>query len=1666
MTNRLFDSTVIREAQEAMEFMANVLESSTEYSIIGKDLDGNILLWNEGARRMYGYEPEEVVGKANSDILHAPEDVATGKPREIMDAALSEGRWEGVIERIRKDGRRITARVVITPRRDSTGEPIGFLLISKDVSNELRFTEGIQRAKLFDSAIVGTAQEAVDFIANILESSTEYSIIGKDLEGKILLWNEGARRLYGYEPEEVVGRANSSILHVPEDVQAGKPQEIIHAAIRDGKWEGTLPRMRKNGARFTARVVITPRRDSNGRAIGFLLISKDISDEIRLTEELKATQFYTRSLIESNIDALMTTDLVGVISDVNQQMAALTGYTRDELIGTPFKQYFTDPQRAEEGIKHVLREGKVTNYELTALSRDGRMTVVSYNASTFRDSAGLLQGVFAAARDITEQKNLEQQLRESESYNRGLIEASVDGLITVDPSGTISDVNEQMCRMSGYSREELIGTPFADYFVDAGWATNGVNQTFEKGMVTDYVLTLATQQGRQLQVSFNASVFRDSSGDVRGIFASARDITEQAHLQTQLADERAYNRGLIEASLDGLITVDPMLSITDVNETMCRMSGYSRDELIGSPFPEYFTDPKRAAGGVRLTLDKGAVTNYELTLRAKDRRESLVSFNAAIFKDQAGSVRGIFASARDITEQAQLQTQSSEERAYNRGLIEASVDGLVTVDESMTITDVNETMCRMAGRPRSQMIGSSFPTYFSERERAAEGVLLTFEKGAVTNYVLTLEAADGRQVPVSFNAAIFKDTAGTVRGIFASARDIAAQKELEVQLQASQFYTRSLIESNIDALMTTDPTGTISDVNQQMEALTGCTREELIGTPFKEYFTDPGRAEEGVKLVLREGKVTNYELTARGKDGRETVVSYNAATFYDRDGKLEGVFAAARDITEQKKLEQQLREQQNYLRGLIESSVDGLVTVDPSNTITDVNDRMCEMAGYTRAELIGSPFPDYFTEPDRARSGVQQTFEAGVVTEYALTLVSRTRRPLQVSFNASVFKDPDGSVRGIFASARDITDRVRLEEQLREQQRYLRGLIESSVDGLIVVDPEGYITDVNEQMCRMAGYGRDELAGSTFKQYFTEPDRADLGVKRTFAAGVVTNYELVLRTKGGRKATVSFNASVFRAADGRAQGIFASARDISEQARLQTQLTEQQAYNRSLIEASADALFAIAPEGVVTDVNEEATRLTGYSRKHLINSRFAEYFTEPERARTGVEQTLGEGRVIGYELVLITRHARRIPVSFNAGVFSDAGGAPLGILAGARDITAQKKLEQQLRDQQFYTRSLIESNIDALMTTDPLGIITDVNQQMEALTGYSRDELVGAAFKQYFTNPDQAEEGVKLVLREGKVTNYELTARSKERHETVVSYNAATFYDRDGKLQGVFAAARDVTERKRFEQALQEKNIELESANLAKDRFLASMSHELRTPLNAIIGFTGTLLMRLPGTLNPDQEKQLTTIQTSARHLLSLINDLLDLAKIESGKVEVNFEPVDCRSVIEEVATALRPLAENKGLMFEVIVPNASLVVMTDRRAFSQILLNLTNNAIKFTDTGGVHLEVGQRRDKGRLLTEVSVADTGVGIQDPDQKKLFQAFAQVDTFGARRYEGTGLGLHLSQKLAHLLGGAISFESQFGQGSRFTLQLMGKQQERSNRGLSEPASGAIERNRKS
>ena len=276
----------------------------------------------------------------------------------------------------------------------------------------------------------------------------------------------------------------------------------------------------------------------------------------------------------------------------------------------------------------------------------------------------------------------------------------------------------------------------------------------------------------------------------------------------------------------------------------------------------------------------------------------------------------------------------------------------------------------------------------------------------------------------------------------------------------------------------------------------------------------------------------------------------------------------------------------------------------------------------------------------------------------------------------------------------------------------------------------------------------------------------------------------------------------------------------------------------------------------------------------------------------------------------------------------------------------------------------------------------------------------------------------------------------KDGTEFPVEISLSPLETEDGTL--VSSAIRDITDRKRIESALHEKNAELIRANQAKDRFLPSMSHELRTPLNGIIGFAEFLSDGKPGSINDRQKEYLGDILNSGRHLLHLINDMLDLVKVQAGKLELFIETFPLRHAIDEVCAGVRPLAENKQILVSVHVAPDLDVVTIDEQRFKQILYNLLSNALKFTNNGGLVSIQARSVAPGRF--DLSVTDTGIGIKSEDIKRLFTEFEQLETGNARRFGGTGLGLALTRKLVELSGGAISVESEFGRGSTFTVTL--------------------------
>lgn len=485
--------------------------------------------------------------------------------------------------------------------------------------------------------------------------------------------------------------------------------------------------------------------------------------------------------------------------------------------------------------------------------------------------------------------------------------------------------------------------------------------------------------------------------------------------------------------------------------------------------------------------------------------------------------------------------------------------------------------------------------------------------------------------------------------------------------------------------------------------------------------------------------------------------------------------------------------------------------------------------------------------------------------------------------------------------------------------------------------------------------------------------------------------------------------------------------------------------------------IATDEKGVIQIFNVGAERMLGYTAAEVMNKITPADISDPREVITRAKALSAElGTTITpgfealvfkaargiediYELTYIRKDGSRFPAVVSVTALRDDQSAIIGYLLIGTDNTARKQVEaermlldQRVRDQQFYTRSLIESNTDALIATDPRGIITDVNKQMEALTGCTRDELIGAPFKDYFTDSESAEAGIKLVLGEGKVTDYELTARARDGKETVVSYNATTFHDRDRKLQGVFAAARDVTERKRYEQSLQQ-------ANRAKSVFLANMSHEIRTPMNAILGFSQ--LMLRDQDLTPRQSQYLGTINRSGEHLLALINDILEMSKIEAGRTTLNLTTFDLPVLLKDLEMMFRVRTNEKKLSFSVdMIGDVPQFIVTDINKLRQVFINLLGNAVKFTEQGGIGLRVQvDRACAAGSCLRIEVKDTGPGISSDDQERLFRHFEQTKT-GQQTGTGTGLGLAISREFVRLMGGEITVNSEVGEGSVFTIQL--------------------------
>ena len=487
----------------------------------------------------------------------------------------------------------------------------------------------------------------------------------------------------------------------------------------------------------------------------------------------------------------------------------------------------------------------------------------------------------------------------------------------------------------------------------------------------------------------------------------------------------------------------------------------------------------------------------------------------------------------------------------------------------------------------------------------------------------------------------------------------------------------------------------------------------------------------------------------------------------------------------------------------------------------------------------------------------------------------------------------------------------------------------------------------------------------------------------------------------------------------------------------------------SILDASTEySITAVQLDGTFVLWNEGARRIYGYTSAEAMGRNIRMLYPAEAVAAGRVDEILSKALHHGHwEGVSprVRKNGEKFPARTVFSVRRDARGRPIGYLSISKDISEEDRLQQRLRDSEAYNREIIESASDGLLITDLDGRITGVNKEMESLSGTSREDLIGTRWQELIAPPLAAADVIERVLADGRVKDYELKLRLPGGSFLDISCNASVLLEGKERATGIIAAVRDIAESKRLREQLEARNRELEiqnrrvqEANRLKSEFLASVSHELRTPLNSIIGFSDFLLTDVDGVLTGHQREYLTDILNSGNHLLSLINDVLDLAKIESGKLDLRPVSFALSDAIEEVCSSMKPQLLEHELELRVEIAPAIDRVVLDVVRFKQILVNLLSNAVKFTPKGGsVSVAVNP---VGETRFVLSVHDTGIGIPAKDLRRIFREFEQLDSGTTRRFPGTGLGLPVTQRLVDLMGGSIGVESEIGAGSTFEVRL--------------------------
>lgn len=948
---------------------------------------------------------------------------------------------------------------------------------------------------------------------------------------------------------------------------------------------------------------------------------------------------------------------------------------------------------------------------------------------------------------------------------------------------------------------------------------------------------------------------------------------------------------------------------------------------------------------------------------------------------------------------------------------------------------------------------------------------------------------DGRTLICEWNVLPLFNQSSELIGVAALVCEITQQVQIETALRDSEARLRRLSEATFEGIII-HIRGKIIDVNQAFIKMTGYSESELIGKNALDFLTSNSK-----KIALSKiesGDENPYELEGLKKDGTIFPVEIQGKEILNSGEGLR--VAAVRDISDRKRsqdLEKLLiatvTENQRTLTTLM-SNLPGMVyrcKNDRNWTMEFVSDGCLSLTGYNPEDIIGNRrvsfaqiiHPD---DEDKLWSKIQSSLQNQQPFECVYRIIMRTGEIKCISEQGRGIFSVNGELFALEGYLTDITERTKSLEALRYSEARYRAISELASDFVYSMtlneQGESIAEWVTESFKRITGYTREEINQKGGWHQVIHP--ADLPKFQQFERemlgenGAVLEYRIF--TKSGEVCWLRDSArTVENEGEELRKKVLGSVQDISDRKRSEFQmlhamslLSKSEAKNRALLNAMPDLMFRFDRHQTILDFKPVTGSSLGNLTPNFIGKQLRDLLSADVVADCikALEKTLVSHEIEIFEYDLKINEEL---FSYESRVVASGEQEALAIV---RDITARKRsfeeklqLIASLQESEEKYRSVVNTVQEVIFQTDSNGCWTFLNPAWLEISGYSIEESLGTPFLNYIhpdDHPEIQQKFQKLVQQQTDYCRHEVCYRTKTGDRRWMDVYARLRLAPDGTIIGLSGTLNDISDRKKVSQQLQEAKAAAEAANRAKSAFLANMSHELRTPLNAIIGYSEILLEESEDLGTEEFIPDLQKIQIAGRHLLSLINDILDISKIEAGKMELYLETFEIHTLLENIIATAQPLIQKNNNTLESICPPDIGTLYADLTKIRQVLLNLLSNSAKFTTQGTITFEVSRdlswtpQPPPNSTLGESGdplpmppspcivfrVTDTGIGMSPEQMNQIFNAFTQADPSTTRKYGGTGLGLAISQRFCEMMGGEISVSSQVGVGSTFTVRL--------------------------